>query len=148
MDASRRSQQDSKRGTFLQDVPLFTGLSEPDYSDLAMLLRTQHYKKNEVIFRTADPGNALFILKSGVVKASFEAPKRHRGIVMSLLYPPDFFGEMALIDGEPRSVTITALKPSDVFMLEREAFRALLEGHPSLLLKIASTLGRRIRKTN
>lgn len=139
--------QFSKREEFLQHVPLFAGLSMAEYEQLGMVLREQSYKKNEVIFHANEPGSTLFLLKSGVVKITIEAADR-RELIVRLLYPPDFFGEMALLDALPRSATVTALEASTALLLDRDVFIALIERVPALMRKMAETLSRRLRKAN
>lgn len=139
--------QYTRREEFLHHVPLFGGLSAAEYTQLAAILREQRYRKNEVVFHANDPGSALFLLKKGVVKVAVEALDR-RELIVRFLYPPDFFGEMALLDNLPRSATITALEPSEALLLERGDFIQLVERTPTLLPKIAEALSRRLRKAN
>lgn len=137
----------SKHGEFLQHVPLFEGLLEEDYAQIAALLQLKHYRKNEVIFHANDPGSGLFLLKLGMVKISVESSDR-RELVVRLLHPPDFFGEMALLDNLPRSATVTAIEPSEALLLDREDFVTFVQHNPTLLPKMAEALSRRLRKAN
>ena len=132
---------------FLQHVPLFIGLSEEDYAQLVALLQLKHYRKNEVIFHANDPGSGLFLLKNGMVKISVESSDR-RELVVRLLHPPDFFGEMALLDNLPRSATVTAMEPSEALLLDRDDFVTFVQHNPMLLPKMAEALSRRLRKAN
>ena len=142
-----RTLQFSTREEFLQHVPLFAGLSMAAYGQLAAVLCEQQYKKNEVIFHANDPGSTLFLLKNGVVKITIEASDR-RELIVRLLYPPDFFGEMALLDALPRSATVTALEASTALLLDRDIFVELIERVPALMRKMAETLSHRLRKAN
>lgn len=142
-----REKKIAERQAFLRQVPLFADLLAEEYRQLAAILRERHYKKHEVIFHTGDPGDALFLLTRGLVKITVEAADWHELIVV-LLSHEDFFGEMALVDALPRSATATALEPSQVLVLERDSFVALLECTPRLVRKLAQTLGRRLRKAN
>jgi CRP-like cAMP-binding protein len=132
---------------FLQKVSLFSELTENELHQLAGLVREQHYKKNVTIFHIDDPGTALFILKSGLVKITIE-DHSGREIILRILYPTDFFGEMALIDGMPRSATVTTQEPSDALIIYRDQFVALIEKSPKILLDMAAVLSRRLRKVN
>jgi CRP/FNR family transcriptional regulator/CRP/FNR family cyclic AMP-dependent transcriptional regulator len=132
---------------FLRKVSLFSELTEDELRQLAGLVREQHYKKNVTIFHINDPGNALFILKTGLVKITIE-DQSGREIILRILYPTDFFGEMALIDGMPRSATVTTQEPSDALIIYRDQFVRLTETSPKMLLDMAAVLSRRLRKVN
>ena len=132
---------------FLRKVSLFSELKEDELRQIAGVVREQHYRKNVTIFHMNDPGNALFILKSGMVKITIE-DQSGREIILRILYPTDFFGEMALIDGMPRSATVTTQEPSDALIIYREQFISLIEKSPKILLDMAAVLSRRLRKVN
>jgi CRP/FNR family transcriptional regulator, cyclic AMP receptor protein len=89
----------------------------------------------------------LFLLKHGVVKITIEASD-HRELIVRLLYPTDFFGEMALLDALPRSARVTALEASTALLLDRDVFIELIERVPALMRKMAETLCHRLRKAN
>ena len=132
---------------FLRKVSLFSELDDAELHQLAGVVREQHYRKNVTIFHINDPGTALFILKSGLVKITIE-DQSGREIILRILYPTDFFGEMALIDGMPRSATVTTQEPSDALIIYREQFVGLIEKSPKILLDMAAVLSRRLRKVN
>lgn len=132
---------------FLRKVALFSELDDVQLEQLAGVVREQHYKKNVTLFHVDDPGNALFILKNGLVKITIE-DQNGREIILRMLYPTDFFGEMSLIDDMPRSATVTALEPSDAMVIYRDAFLNLIEKNPDILLKMTIVLSRRLRRVN
>lgn len=132
---------------FLRNVPLFSELLEDQLQQLAGVLREARYKKNVTIFHVEDPGNAMFILKDGLVKITIE-DQNGREIILRMLYPTDFFGEMSLLDGMPRSATVTTQEPTDALVLYREHFLALIERSPKILLNMTAVLSRRLRKMN
>jgi CRP/FNR family transcriptional regulator, cyclic AMP receptor protein len=132
---------------FLRKVSLFSELREDELRQIAGVVREQHYRKNVTIFHINDPGNALFILKNGMVKITIE-DQSGREIILRILYPTEFFGEMALIDGMPRSATVTTQEPSDALIIYREQFISLIEKSPKILLDMAAVLSRRLRKVN
>lgn len=145
MDDSVHSPRYARRETLLQQVPLLAGLASQEYAELAAGLRERQYRKNEVIFHARDPGNTLFLLARGLAKVTVEAVDK-RELIMGLLYPTDFFGEMVLLDDLTRSATVTALEASEALLLEREAFIELTERRPLIVFKVAETLSRRLRK--
>ncbi|MCZ6872175.1 MAG: Crp/Fnr family transcriptional regulator [bacterium] len=132
---------------FLQKVPLLSELNEEQLRQLADVVREHHYKKSVTIFHVDDPGNALFILKSGLVKITIE-DQSGREIILRMLYPTDVFGEMSLIDDMPRSATVTTLEASDAMVIYREPFLNLIEKHPKILLNMTIVLSRRLRRVN
>jgi CRP/FNR family cyclic AMP-dependent transcriptional regulator len=132
---------------FLRKVPLFSELDADELQQLAGVVREHHYKKNVTIFHFDDPGNAMFILKSGLVKVTIE-DQDGREIIIRMLYPTDFFGEMSLIDNMPRSATVTTQEPSEALIIYREQFLELIEKSPKLLLNMTAVLSRRLRRVN
>lgn len=132
---------------FLRKVPLFSELTEEQLQQLAEVVREHHYKKNVTIFHIDDPGNALFILRSGLVKITIE-DQGGREIILRMLYPTDFFGEMALLDGLPRSATVSTQEPTDALIIYRDQFLALAEKSPQILMNMTAVLSRRLRKMN
>jgi CRP/FNR family transcriptional regulator/CRP/FNR family cyclic AMP-dependent transcriptional regulator len=132
---------------FLKKVPLFSELDEGECEQLATVTREQHYKKHTTIVHVDDPGNALYILKNGLVKITIEDQNGYE-MILRILYPTDFFGEMSLIDGMPRSATVTTQEPSEVLVIAREPFLRLVEHTPSIMLKMATVLSKRLRKAN
>jgi CRP/FNR family cyclic AMP-dependent transcriptional regulator len=132
---------------FLQNVPLFTELEEAELRELASILREHHYRKNTTIVHIEDPGNAMFILKKGLVKVTIE-DEAGREMILRMLYPTDFFGEMSLIDGLPRSATVTTQEPSDVLVMHRDQFVLISQKLPKILLNMAAVLSRRLRATD
>ena len=103
---------------FLTKVPLFSELDEGELHQLASVVREQHYKKHTTIVHVDDPGSSLYILKSGLVKITIE-DQHGDEMILRILYPTDFFGEMSLLDGMPRSATVTTLEVSAVLSLAR-----------------------------
>jgi CRP/FNR family transcriptional regulator/CRP/FNR family cyclic AMP-dependent transcriptional regulator len=132
---------------FLRKVPLFSELAEEELRQLAGVVREQHYRKNVTIFHINDPGNALFILKTGLVKVTIE-DHNGREIILRILYPTDFFGDMSLLDGMPRSATVTTQEPTDCLVIYRDHLLLLLEKTPRILLNMTATLSRRLRRVN
>jgi len=132
---------------FLTKVPLFSELNDEEFSQLANVMREQHYKKHITIVHVDDPGSALYILKSGLVKVTIEDQHGYE-MILRILYPTDFFGDMSLLDGMPRSATVTTQEPSEVLTISREHFLSIMEKSPKILLKVAAVLSKRLRKAN
>jgi CRP/FNR family transcriptional regulator/CRP/FNR family cyclic AMP-dependent transcriptional regulator len=132
---------------FLKNVPLFSELDDEELQQLASVMREQHYKKHTTIVHVDDPGSALYILKNGLVKVTIEDQNGDE-MTLRMLYPTDFFGDMSLLDGMPRSATVTTQEASEVLTMSREHFLDIIEKSPKMLLKMTAMLSKRLRKTN
>ncbi len=131
----------------LQRVPLFTDLTEAELARFAEVTREREYPKNSVILFEDDPGDALYIVSTGQVKVVLIG-EDGREVILSVLSDGDFFGEMAIIDDEPRSAHVIAMKDSHLLVLRREAFQAQLEHHPKIALKLLRVLVQRLRRAD
>lgn len=132
---------------FLRKVPLFAELEDNELAELVGTVREHHYRKNVTICHIDDPGNAMFILKNGLVKVMIEDEAGHE-MILRMLYPTDFFGEMALMDGLPRSATVITQEPTDALMIYREQFLQVSQRLPKVLLNMLGVLSRRLRATD
>jgi CRP-like cAMP-binding protein len=116
MDALRRS-------------ALFGRLHEDQLASLAGRMARRRYRRGEVIFHEGDPGDALHLVRSGRVKIGRHSPDGDEAIVATI-GPGEIFGELVLLDGEPRSATATALDPTDTLTIARQDFVALVDADP------------------
>lgn len=132
---------------FLKNVPLFSDFSEEELDKLLAISKERTYPKDSIIFQRDEIGNFFFLICSGKVKVILETEEGKEGI-LSILYPKEFFGEMSLLDGEPRSASIVALEDTSVILINRDDFLNLLYKHPEIALKILKTLSLRLRKAN
>ena len=132
---------------FLRRVPLFSHLSDADITRLAESARERNYPKNSVILFEDDPGDALYIVSTGQVKVVLIG-EDGREVILSVLGDGDFFGEMALIDDEPRSAHVIAMRDSHLLVLRRDDFQAQIQGHPAIALKLLRELVQRLRRAD
>ncbi len=132
---------------FLRQVSLFSGLSDKDLRELESVVRERSFRKNEVIFHAQEPGSALFVIKRGRVKISMD-DKSGREIILRLFTAGDFFGEMSLLDGEPRSATVSSLEPCQALILYRDQFIEFVTRRPQVVMKMLTALSRRLRKAD
>lgn len=131
----------------LQRMPLFASLSKRELLAISKITRERRYKRNQVIIRAGEQGTTLFLLTSGVIRISIE-DGRGKEIILSILYPHDFFGEMALLDGLPRSATVVAVEESEVLLISRRDFLECIRRFPKIAIKMIVTLSLRLRRTN
>ena len=108
----------------LAAIPFFGGLDPVALERLAATMRARRFRRGEVIFHVGDPGDALFVILSGEVKISLPSETGDEAI-LATLRAGDFFGELALLDGAPRSATAIALEPTETLALPRDRFREL-----------------------
>ena len=108
-------------------------------------LRRRRFRRNEVIFHQGDPGDSLHVVAAGAVKIVLPSAEGEEAIIATLR-PGDFFGELALLDGAPRSATATALEPSETLVLPRPVFLELLDTVPGLRDALLAGLARELRR--
>jgi CRP/FNR family transcriptional regulator len=131
----------------LAAVPLFADLPPDALAALGRASRRRHYPKGQILCSEADPGESLVILDAGQVRVSRFAASGQE-VVLAVLDAPAAFGELALIDGAPRSATVTATCPLTVHLIERGAFLALVAEEPALAMALMRTLAGMVRATN
>jgi CRP/FNR family transcriptional regulator, cyclic AMP receptor protein len=110
----------------LARCPLFEHAERDILQSLANRLRRRRFRRNEVIFHQGDPGDSLHVVAAGAVKILLPSAGGEEAIIATLR-PGDFFGELALLDGAPRSATATAVEPSETLVLPRSVFQELLD---------------------
>ena len=131
----------------LKRVPLFSDLSEGELVRFADVTREREYPRNSVILFEDDPGDSLYIVSIGQVKVVLIG-EDGREVILSVLSDGDFFGEMSLIDDEPRSAHVIAMKDSRLLVLRRDDFQRQLHQHPSIAVKLLKVLVQRLRRAD
>jgi CRP-like cAMP-binding protein len=129
----------------LAQVPMFENLQAEELEHLSTLLRPRRYARGEVVFHQGDVGTALYIIRKGQVAIRLSAPDG-KEVTLSLLDRGDFFGELALLDGAPRSTDAVAREETDLLSLQREEFRGFLDARPQVALGLLTTLSRLVRR--
>ena len=130
-----------------RQVPLFAGLEDEDLGSLISVASRRKYPKDGVIFFEQDVGDALFMILSGRVKVTILSDDG-REIILAMLSDSDFFGEMSLLDNEPRSATAIALQETEMVVLHQRDFLSIVEKRPRVLINLLSVLSSRLRKAN
>jgi CRP/FNR family transcriptional regulator, cyclic AMP receptor protein len=131
----------------LHRMPLFAGLSPDESQMIARITKPQRYTRHQVIIRAGERGSVFFLLTAGIVRVSV-AGQQGKEIILGVLYPNDFFGEMALLDGLPRLATVTTLADSEVLMISRQEFLNCIRRMPQIAAKMIITLSLRLRRAD
>lgn len=129
----------------LTGVEMFTGLEPEARQRLIAAAVPRSYRRGQLLFVENDPGESLIVLKRGSVAVFRTAPTGERA-VLSVMRPPDVFGELSLLDGLPRSASAEALEDCSALALSRGAFMELVHTHPRILDAVMRSLGALIRR--
>jgi CRP/FNR family transcriptional regulator, cyclic AMP receptor protein len=137
----------SKHTELLAHVGIFAGVTPDALKKLSLALKPLTFAKEAVIVGQADHGDALYIIESGRVKVVLYG-ESGREMILTIFKAGDVFGEMSLLDGQPRSANVIALQESRVLMLSREDFVKHLQESPSTALNILSEMSMRLRRAD
>jgi len=131
----------------LRGVPLFECLEHDQLAGLANVTSLQKFARNALVILAEDQGDSFFIIRSGRVKVSVTGPDG-REIILSQLGSGEFFGELSLLDGHPRSADVTTLERTELLMIRRRDFARVIEEHPVIPTHLMVTLASRLRKSD
>jgi len=129
----------------LAAVPLFAGLDADGLASLTRGMKVRRFRRGETIFHVGDPGDALFIVMGGSIKITLPADTGDEAI-LATLRPGDFFGELALLDGAPRSATAVAIEATETYILPRDRFRDLVASEPIMREALLATMAAEVRR--
>lgn len=124
----------------LKDVPMFEACSQRQLRSVARIARVFDVAAGTQLTRAGEPGDEFFLVIDGSARAEVSAEKH------VLLQPGEFFGEMSLLDGGPRSATVVAATPVRLLVISRRHFSVLLEDVPGLIQTLLVTLSKRVRQ--
>ncbi|MBM4443777.1 MAG: Crp/Fnr family transcriptional regulator [Chloroflexi bacterium] len=132
---------------FLAKVPLFASLKADHLAELAAKLKTRNYRRGEVIFWQNDPASDVHIIRSGQVKISATSVEGEE-IIMAILTPGDSFGEISLLDGQPRSASAMAMDNTQTVTLNRADFLNVMSRNPGMMGIVLASLAAGWRRTS
>jgi CRP/FNR family cyclic AMP-dependent transcriptional regulator len=132
----------------LRNVSIFADLDPASVTALERLAEVREFPAGAVIVSQEERGDALFVLVSGKVKVVLYGDSGREIILSIFKSPGDFFGEMSLLDNEPRSATVIADSASRLLVLSRRDFQAHIESHPRTALRVLQELSRRLRRAD
>ncbi|MCS7052270.1 MAG: Crp/Fnr family transcriptional regulator [Ignavibacterium sp.] len=128
---------------FLRDVPIFSELQDNTLEKIYNSGYIKSYKKGDTILSESESGTSMFFIVEGKVKVI--RSDEDKEIIISLLGPGEFFGEMSILDGMGRSATVTAVEDSKLFILQRHEFLDLLYSYPEVSVSLLRELSIRLR---
>jgi CRP-like cAMP-binding protein len=125
----------------LRLVPLFNGMTDRSFEAIASLASEADFALGDDLVRQGEPGDRFIILVDGRARVERD------GKLMRELGPGEFLGEISLIDGSPRTASVTALSPIHAFVIDRAGFLELIERIPVFRLEVMNALTERLRAT-
>jgi CRP/FNR family cyclic AMP-dependent transcriptional regulator len=131
----------------LERVPFVAALGGSERGALATAAKRRRFKRDEAIFDKDDPGDSLFIIDEGSVRIFLPSPQGV-DLTLAVLGPGDFFGDMALLDGRPRSAGAAALQETETVVLDRADFIAVMRSRPEAAMAVLAAVAQRLRETN
>jgi uncharacterized membrane protein len=131
----------------LRQVPLFESLDDKTAKELSELLETLDCKAETFLFRTGDAGDAMYLIEHGKVRICMQAIDGHE-VTLTELGRGDFFGEMALLDGQRRSADAVVAEDARLALLSREHFLSFMRSNPDVALEMLTALANRLRRTD
>jgi len=131
----------------LRNVPLFAGLSEAELEKLSKVSGRKRVERGAFVVRAAENTDSLYILLTGRAKVT-NTDEEGREIILAWLGPGEFFGEMGLIDGSPRSANVVASEACELLVLSKDAFQRCLQDNFQVAQKLMQILVRRLREAD
>src|SRR5512142_159014 len=131
----------------LATVPLFSGLDRSELQRFGDMTREKFYPRGSVILFEDDPGDSLFVVRQGRVKVVLVG-EDGREVILGVLGVGEHFGELSLIDEQPRSAHVIAMEDATMLVLRREDFRARVERSPAVAWALLQGLSRRLRRAD
>ena len=131
----------------LKTVPIFSDLADAKLRSVVGKMISKSYKRGRMIIKEESVGNHCYFLTRGRVKIT-QSSSNEREVILALLGPGDFFGEMSLLTGEVRSANVVALEKTKALLLNTEDFLKTLEKYPKVAINLLRELAIRIQKSD
>jgi CRP/FNR family transcriptional regulator, cyclic AMP receptor protein len=136
-----------ERTMALKAVPFFTQLNDRELDVVRAVATEKTYAKNAVVLTEGEMGDSLYMIQSGKVKV-FIGDEDGREITLKMLGSGDFFGEMSMIDKQPRSASVTTVESSTFLVLTHAAFEKCVEQSPRIANMVMLILAQRVREAD
>lgn len=131
----------------LRHLPIFSRLPEDQLAKVARVARYRRVPRSTPIVHAGDPTDALYVLVNGSIKV-MNTNEEGREVILSILGPGEFFGEMGMIDGSPRSATVVSIEACEVISIAKEDFGKVLAENYEIALHIMKSLVQRLREAD
>lgn len=131
----------------LRNVPLFSGLDETELERLSRVATRRRARRGDQVVRAGESADALLILLTGRAKVT-NFDEEGREIILAWLGPGEFFGEMGLIDGSPRSASVVAVENCELLSIGKNEFQRCMQENFQVVLKLMQILVRRLREAD
>src|SRR5262249_33556745 len=128
------------------NIALFDSLTDEDLAALSQRVSTVDYEQGDVIFSQGDEGSSLFVIEEGAVEISYGEGRAR--VILAALFTGQYFGELSLFDGSPRSAHATPSRRSRVIRLDRDDLVDFVNKNPAAALRIIAEMSERLRQTN
>jgi CRP/FNR family cyclic AMP-dependent transcriptional regulator len=147
MATQQKHQPVGERTLALKAVPFFTQLSDRELDLIRAVAAEKNYPKNAVVLTEGEMGDSLYMIQSGKVKV-FIGDEEGRELILKILGPGAFFGEMSMIDKQPRSASVTTIEPSTFLVLSHSNFERCVEQAPHIGNMVMQCLAQRVREAD
>ncbi|MEK7214544.1 MAG: cyclic nucleotide-binding domain-containing protein, partial [Chloroflexota bacterium] len=137
----------AERIELLRRVRLFSNLNRDELEAIDAILEEKRFKKGIVVFAQGDEGDALYIVESGRIKASIKDDSG-REKVLGVFSEGDYFGEIALLNDQPRTATMTVVGDAEVFMLPKTSFEKFLASNLEVMRQFVNLMSRRLAESS
>ena len=129
----------------LKKIPLLAELNEADHQEIIKHIVMEYYPAHQLIFKEGDAGDAVFIIKRGVVRIFHPGPDVTEEKELAMLGDNDVFGEMAIISEKPRNASAQTMEESEIFVLKKDDFVQLVASNPNMASRISSEFLKRFK---
>ena len=126
----------------LERSPLWTGIGKEDFKAIIKVAKQHKFENGDTIVKKGEEGTGCYLVLDGAVEI------RSNGNTLSRLGPGQFFGEMSVVDAQPRSADVVAVEPSRVLVLSAWSFKSLVSERPRIAVKMLQEFVRRLRNTD
>lgn len=126
----------------LEKNPLWAGLDRKDLKEIVKVAMERKFESGDIILSKGEGGVGFYLIRDGSVEI------RSDGNILAKLGPGQFFGEMAILDNQPRSADVVAAEPSRCFIVSEWSFKALISENPKIAMNMLQEFARRLREAN
>lgn len=132
---------------FFRDIPLFAGLTADDHGQLLKVAVRKTYPRHTLLVTEGELGDRFFLLRKGRAKV-YLGDDHGREVILTILEPGDFFGEMTMIDDEPCSANVMSLEESEFVSVGKTDFQQVMASSPDMARRLLKSLAQRLRESN